>query len=247
MGLAGVDPSLLSPTSSASVMAPIDPSIQSANKSGIAGGGSVECAPEEEEDDSFGADGVIGGAHRAPRRKRQPTGFASGLPCHSDEETGKTSLLNSSSFGGREKSNIIALTLDQSGSLSEKAAAGMGRGGSHSEATVGTVAPPVGHNTLKLSPRSPRNRSNSPGKSTDSQFSPSSSILRHSPVVSYDPAESLFAQGSPRRGGATELGIVGSDVPRIRGSNGDDSRATASPRRHLGEFENKKASRLTFI
>ena len=230
-----MDPSLLSPTSSVSVIAPAQ------NKSDLVGRVSVGRAPEEEEDDLFGADGIImGGAHRAPRRKRQPTGFSSGLPTHGDEEAGKTYLINSSSFGGRENTKKSSVDLDKPVSLPDKGAM---RSVGHSEADVGVVA----SNTLRLSPRSPRNRSNSPGKTTESQFSPPSSMLRHSPVVSYDPAESLFAQGSPRRGGAGELGITGSDVPRIRGNNADDSRAVASPRRHLGEFENKKANKLAFI
>lgn len=241
----GLDPSLLSPSASAEKliqeMCAVNEPIQGS-----------ECDPNSacrEDDDLFSEDIAFGDVHRAPRRRRQQTGFTAGLP-----SVRRTSLATSSSFGGMDTARANLIEENMSGSLSARGsnqASEIIRSSQNNSAVhdinddhTSKVDGIAGNGTLKLSPRSSRNRSSgSPGN-----------LISAAP---YNPAESLFPSSSlptKRSVQPPNLGIIGSDAPRKKSNSGDSekdstprSRSPTSPRRHLGEYENKKSNKLTFV
>ena len=235
----GVDPTMLSPTSSTDQFR-TNLSSNNTNASG----------PNEETDiftdkDQFNAAPPVD-AYKAPRRRREPTGFAAGLPTiqAKDGNSSDSRMLSSMSLKAEKLENIC---LEEPAPLSARAFLGVVEGIAEEQ------------NTLKLSPRSPRNRSMSPRNRGRSK-SPSADLS-----AAYNPTESLFpVYASPKRVATNrvDLGIVGSsDVPRIESTdydtnnssspNGkhirDRSLSPSSPRRYLGEYENKKTNKLTFV
>lgn len=226
----GVDPSLLSPTASVDKLHPTGIANVGnviTHNSSQNGNLSYKLSASREDDDVFSEAAVFGDICKAPRRRRMQTGINSGLPAQRNEDVSALQLTTSVSFGGMNAVKVSAHELEYSGSLSAR---GAGMFSSNDSETTNQQSP------LKLSPRSPHKML----------------ITTSQPGSVYNPAESLFPSFKAASA-SIEFGAAGSDVPSIRLRDGardrdrSRSKSPGSPRRHIGEFENKKSNKLSFV